>query len=141
MKRVFAAGTFDGLHPGHVKYLSFARKQGDELVVVVARDSTLKRLGKKHYFNETERLGLVSSLSIVDEARLGDEHDFLKSVERVRPDVIVLGHDQKVNVRELAKKLSCKGLSPRVMRCAPYSRRKYKTGRLKAEKPRFHKEV
>lgn len=138
-KRVFAAGTFDGLHPGHVAFLEFAKSKGGELWVVVARDSTLRRIGKNPYFNEMERLALISSLRFVDHAILGDANEPLRSVLLVQPDVIVLGHDQKVNVRELAKKLSCAGIKPAILRAGSVNRRKYKSGSLKRAKPEFHK--
>jgi len=40
--RVVATGTFDILHSGHVLYLCKARALGDELWVIVARESTIK---------------------------------------------------------------------------------------------------
>jgi len=141
MTRVFAAGTFDGLHPGHIAYLSYAKSQGDELWVVVARDKTLAKTGKKPYFNEKERRVLISALKIVDTAMLGDEKDVLAPVKRAKPDKIVLGHDQKVNVRELARKLGAAGLYPKITRCKPFKRGKYKSGKLKERKPNFHVEV
>ncbi|MDL5503512.1 MAG: adenylyltransferase/cytidyltransferase family protein, partial [Candidatus Methanoperedens sp.] len=46
MVRVLATGTFDILHPGHLLYLSKARALGDELYVIVARDSMIKHKPK-----------------------------------------------------------------------------------------------
>jgi FAD synthetase len=40
-KTVMTFGTFDRLHPGHEYYLSEARKYGDCLITVVARDKTV----------------------------------------------------------------------------------------------------
>ena len=52
MKKVMCAGTFDIIHPGHLYYLSEAKKYGDNLVVVVARDETSKDFkGKKPIHN------------------------------------------------------------------------------------------
>jgi len=39
-----ATGTFDLLHMGHIYYLREAKKLGDKLAVVVATDSTVRRL-------------------------------------------------------------------------------------------------
>ncbi|EQD52190.1 glycerol-3-phosphate cytidyltransferase, partial [mine drainage metagenome] len=47
--RVMATGVFDLLHPGHLYFLTEARKLGDELVVVVARDQTARRLKHEPY--------------------------------------------------------------------------------------------
>ena len=45
-KVVLASGVFDLLHLGHVKFLEEAKKAGgpnSELVVIVARDSTVEK--------------------------------------------------------------------------------------------------
>jgi FAD synthetase len=41
---VMTFGTFDLLHPGHLHYLSEAKKLGDYLITIVARDATVERL-------------------------------------------------------------------------------------------------
>ena len=56
-KVVVASGTFDLLHLGHVKFLEEAKKAGGkdaELIVIVARDSTVKaRKGKNPVMQRT----------------------------------------------------------------------------------------
>ena len=42
-KLVFSNGCFDILHRGHVKYLEFARAQGDALIVGLNNDSSVTR--------------------------------------------------------------------------------------------------
>ena len=44
MRRVMVFGSFDPLHDGHRSLFRQARKHGDELVVVVARDVNIARL-------------------------------------------------------------------------------------------------
>jgi len=110
-KFVLASGTFDLLHFGHVKYLEEAKKAGGkdaELIVIVARDSTVeKRKGKKPVMPEDQRRSLVESLKVVDEAILGFE-DFSidKVIEKIRPDVIAVGHDQDGIEREVLKAIA-----------------------------------
>ena len=67
MRRVVATGTFDILHPGHVLYLSEARKLGDELYVIVARDSTIKHK-RKPLIPEDQRRFMLRALTCVDHA-------------------------------------------------------------------------
>jgi FAD synthetase len=98
-KIVLASGTFDLLHLGHVKYLEEARKAGGrnaELIVIVARDSTVeKRRGTKPIVSENQRRALVDSLKVVDEAILGyEEFDIEKVIEKIKPNVIALGYDR-----------------------------------------------
>lgn len=99
-----AQGTFDVLHPGHIHYLEKSAELGDNLTVVIARDSRHSERGL--YFDEEERREIVASLDAVDKAVLGVEGDIYETVEKVNPDVITLGHDQdhsKEKVRELAE--------------------------------------
>ncbi|MEB3861327.1 MAG: cytidylyltransferase family protein [Desulfurococcales archaeon] len=99
---VFVGGTFDLIHPGHVDLLRFASRYG-RVVVVIARDSTVERIkGRRPLLSEEDRLRVVSSIRYVYQARLGHEGDPLKSVEDVRPDVIVLGPDQAFDEEWLA---------------------------------------
>jgi FAD synthetase len=99
-KVVLASGTFDLFHFGHIKYLEEARKLGGEnakLIVIVARDSTVeKRKGKRPVMSEDQRRAVVESLKVVDDAILGyEDFNIEKVIERIRPDVIAVGHDQE----------------------------------------------
>ena len=78
MVRVMASGVFDILHPGHVMFLREAKKLGDELVVVVARDSTVMKFKHKPIMPENVRRFLVESLKPVDRAVLGHEEECRK---------------------------------------------------------------
>lgn len=101
MKVVMAQGTFDVLHPGHLHYLRESRKLGDELVVVVARDSRHEDRGL--YFDEDERMEMLNALEVVDKAMLGVEGDIYTTVEKVDPDIITLGHDQSHSIDEVSE--------------------------------------
>lgn len=99
-KIVLASGVFDLLHLGHVRFLEEAKKAGGadaELVVIIARDSTVENMkGAKPVMSENQRRVLVESLKVVDEAVLGVEHFSIADViEKIKPDVIALGYDQK----------------------------------------------
>jgi FAD synthetase len=116
-----ATGVFDLLHLGHVYFLKEARKYGDELVVVVARDSTAKKLKHSPIINEQNRVTMVSNLKPVDRAVLGHEGDMYKTVAEIRPDVIVLGYDQAFDEQEIERKCKEMGLNVKVIRLAKFS--------------------
>jgi len=114
---VMTGGVFDILHVGHLATLEAAKGLGDVLVVVVARDETVKRLkGREPLNREEDRLKLVSALKPVDKAILGDPEDFLKVVELIGPDVIALGYDQKHDEKELRRGLAERGLRADIVR-------------------------
>lgn len=132
MKKVMCAGTFDVIHPGHLYYLSEARKYGDKLIVVVARDTTSESFkGKKPVHGEKERLEAVRTLDIVDEAVLGHPGNIFDVIEEIKPDVICLGYDQKVLKQELEDELKKRVIKADVIRIGPYMSHVYKSSKIK----------
>ncbi len=111
MVRVMATGVFDLLHPGHIHYLAEAKKLGDELVVVVARDSTAGRLKHRPIVSEAQRLEMVQSLKPVDRAILGNEGNIFEILDDVRPDVIALGFDQAHDEAKILDECRQRGLA------------------------------
>jgi len=104
MKKVLVAGVFDILHTGHLMFLQKAKKLGDELIVIVTCDAVAKRQKKNPVNSEKERAGLVAGLKPVDKVIIGlDTDDYFKMVKEIKPDVLVLGHDQKYDVDGLVK--------------------------------------
>jgi D-beta-D-heptose 7-phosphate kinase / D-beta-D-heptose 1-phosphate adenosyltransferase len=92
---VFTNGCFDVLHHGHAHLLSFARSQGDLLVVAINTDRSVRRLkgGDRPFVNETERSSMLSFYSFVDIVVLFDDDTPLRLIEALRPDVLVKGGD------------------------------------------------
>lgn len=131
MKKIMCAGTFDIIHPGHLYYLSEAKKYGGRLVVVVARDETSEKFkGKKPVHNERKRLEAVRTLEIVDEAILGNKDNIFDIIEKVKPDVICLGYDQKTQKQEVEDELKKRGIKADVIRISPYMPHMYKSSKL-----------
>ena len=132
MKTVMCAGTFDTVHPGHLFYLSEAKKYGDKLIVVVARDDTSESFkGKKPIHDEKERLEKVRTLEIVDEAVLGHHGNIFDVIEEIKPDVICLGYDQNVQKNQLEEELRKRGLKAEVIRIDSYMPNIYKSSKIK----------
>ncbi len=134
MVTVMVFGTFDFVHLGHLNFFEQAKRLGSKLIVVVSRDSNVKRIkGKQPFFSEMERLKLVSSLKPVDFAVLGNSEDFFTAVKRYRPNVIALGYDQKtMPVKYIEDKLWQFGLKTRVVRLKRFRAHKHKSSALKS---------
>jgi len=120
-KRVLAAGCFDLLHYGHLRYLEEAKRlggEGAELIVVVARDSTiLSRKGRPPVMKEDHRRALVEALKPGDKAILGGEDfDTLAVIKEVNPDIIALGYDQD----DLAELLAKQNLGVKIVKLGKY---------------------
>lgn len=118
-----ASGTFDIIHPGHGLYLEKAKELGGEnaeLVVVVAKDSTVKKRKRIPIINENQRLEMVKYLKPVNEAYLGHDGDMFKIVEEIKPDIIAIGADQDFDLDKLRKSLKDRNLNIEVKKVKSY---------------------
>jgi FAD synthetase len=120
MVKVMATGTFDLLHMGHIFYLREAKKLGDTLVVVVATDSTVRKLKHDPITPQEIRVNLIKELKMVDEAYLGHEDDMYRIVEEIKPDIIALGFDQVHNDSTIKNELKKRKLNVKVVRLSKY---------------------
>jgi FAD synthetase len=120
MVKVMATGTFDILHLGHIYFLKEAKKLGDLLVVVVATDSTVRKLKHEPVNPEQIRLDLIKELKIVDKAYLGYENDIYEILKEIKPDIITLGYDQLHDEKSIEKELKKRNIKAKVIRLKEY---------------------
>ncbi|MGA1792706.1 MAG: 3,4-dihydroxy-2-butanone-4-phosphate synthase [Thermoplasmatota archaeon] len=114
--RVMASGVFDLMHPGHLSFLEQAKALGDELVVVIARDTTVQNLKRHPIVNERARREMVAAIKWVDAAVLGYEADRFRIVNEIGPDIIALGYDQVKDEEDLRKELASRGMDIKLVR-------------------------
>ena len=118
-----ATGTFDIIHPGHGYYLEESKKVGGDdakLVVVIARDSTVRSRKRIPVVDEKQRLEVVKMLKPVDEACLGSEIDMFKVVEKIKPDIITIGSDQNYDISDLKKELLKRNIQVEIVKIRGY---------------------
>ena len=125
-------GTFDNLHPGHLDYFRQARKFGEELTVIVARDrNVLETKGHSARQNEKIRLREVRrTLEKIDgsgRAILGNLKNKWLVLKKYHPGIICLGYDQKVDLSQLKREIVKFRLFCRIKRLKPYQPEKYKS--------------
>jgi len=114
---VVAQGTFDILHPGHVHYLREARSMGEQLHVIIARRANVTHK-EPPVLPDEQRRTMVAALDPVDRAILGHPEDIFVPIERLRPDVIALGHDQHHRVDRIEAELADRGIDCEVRRAS-----------------------
>ena len=118
MVKVMASGVFDIIHTGHISYLEQAKSMGDELVVVVASDNTVRKRKHEPVTPAAMRVKIVSSLKPVDVAVIGNDGDMFAILEELRPNIIVLGHDQDFDEDALVRELDKRGLKIEIRRAS-----------------------
>ncbi len=92
---VATGGCFDVLHAGHVRLLETARRLGDELVVCLNGDPSVRRLKGPHRpINRVEdRAAVLRGLGCVDDVVVFHEDTPCEALRRIRPALFVKGGD------------------------------------------------
>lgn len=133
--RVVATGTFDLLHPGHLWYLQESAALGDELFVIVARDSNVRHKPRP-IIPEDQRLLMVQALKGVTRAVLGDREDMFRPIREIRPDIITLGFNQHFREENLREALKREGIETSLVRIGEYSGSPFTSSRRMVEEIR-----
>jgi FAD synthetase len=132
MKRVMVGGTFDIFHPGHEYFLREAKKKGDELIVVIARDQNVIRIKeKKARNNENERLKKVFESKIADKVILGNKGNIFDIVEEIKPEVICIGYDQQISKDKLKEEIKKRKMNIQIVRINSFKPEIYKSSLLR----------
>ena len=128
-KTIMCFGVFDYLHKGHLSYLKQAKRFGNYLIVVAARDKNVEKIkGKQPKQNEKMRLDKIKRVSFVDKAVLGQLRDYYNIIKKHNPDIICLGYDQKADITKIKNVFKGK-----IIRCKPYREDIYKSSKLNIE--------
>jgi rfaE bifunctional protein nucleotidyltransferase chain/domain len=92
---VFTNGVFDLLHPGHVRYLQAARREGDALIVGINSDRSVRanKGPSRPIMPEHERAEVLEALACVDAVVVFDDETPAAIISHLQPDVLVKGAD------------------------------------------------
>ena len=111
VKSIFVNGTFDILHPGHIRLLNYAKSLGTRLFVAIDSDVRVKLLkGLDRPVNTaSERKEMLLALKSVDEVEIfSSDEELTMWIKQIRPDIMIVGsdyRDKKVIGSEYAKQL------------------------------------
>lgn len=122
-KTVAIFGVFDGIHEGHLSLINDAKKQGNHLVVIVARDNIVQELkGKLPKYSEAERIKSLLEINDVDLVLLGDPKiETYNIIKEVKPQIVYIGYDQQALFNSINKALKDGSLSGfEIVRGNPY---------------------
>ena len=104
-KIVFTNGCFDIIHAGHVRYLATAKNFGDELIVGLNTDESVRRLKGAHrpINSQDDRAEVLLALKAVDHVIFFGEQTAENLIAEVKPDVYVKGGDYSLETLPEAK--------------------------------------
>jgi D-beta-D-heptose 7-phosphate kinase/D-beta-D-heptose 1-phosphate adenosyltransferase len=90
---VLTNGCFDLLHVGHASYLEQAKRLGDQLIVAINSDGSVRRLKgqTRPVIRQADRAAMLAALAVVDYVLVFDEDTPHELLRQIRPDVLVKG--------------------------------------------------
>lgn len=86
-------GCFDLVHPGHIRYLEFARQQGDLLVVSLTGDTDIDKGPTRPYIPQELRAENLAALMFVDLVYIDPSPTAESILRDLKPDVYVKGQE------------------------------------------------
>ena len=100
---VLTYGHFSTIHPGHIRYLKHASKQGDRLVVALVGDGQANQR-TRYQFSQQERAEGLMLLPMVDAVLLLADDELPEAVSQLQPGVLVLGKEFEHSPEPLIRK-------------------------------------
>ena len=99
-KVVAVSGGFDPIHIGHVRYMTEAKKLGDELVVIVNNDNWFEVKGKPVFMTAKDRKEIIEAIGAVDRVVISRHKKGTKDISvcselrMIKPDIFANGGDR-----------------------------------------------
>ena len=90
---VHCHGCFDIVHPGHLRYLQFARAQGDVLIVSLTGDAGIQKGPDRPYIPQELRAENLAALEFVDWVTIDDNATAVELLALVQPNIYIKGHE------------------------------------------------
>ena len=92
-KVIMCHGTFDIVHPGHVRHLIYAKSKGEILVASVTADAHISKGNVRPYVPEDLRAVNLAAFEMVDYVIIDREPTPLKNLHRIQPDFFAKGYE------------------------------------------------
>jgi rfaE bifunctional protein nucleotidyltransferase chain/domain len=86
-------GCFDIVHPGHIRYLQFARSQGDVLIVSITGDALIDKGDQRPYIPQELRAENLAALELVDYVVIDPNETAVELLGFLRPEIYVKGQE------------------------------------------------
>jgi len=90
---IMCHGTFDVVHPGHVRHLIYAKTKADVLIASLTADVHIKKGNMRPYVPEELRAINLAALEMVDYVIIDREATPLKNLALIQPDYFAKGYE------------------------------------------------
>ena len=92
-KVIMCHGTFDIVHPGHLRHLLFAKSKADILIVSVTADKHIKKANFRPFVPEDLRAMNLAALGFVDFVIIDKNETPIENIKIIEPDFFAKGYE------------------------------------------------
>lgn len=92
-RAIMCHGTFDIVHPGHIRHMVYAKSKADILIVSLTCDQHITKANFRPYIPESLRAFNLAALEMVDYVVIDPNPTPLKNLEIIRPDFFAKGYE------------------------------------------------
>jgi rfaE bifunctional protein kinase chain/domain len=92
-KVIMCHGTFDVVHPGHIRHLLYAKTKADILVASLTTDKHIMKANLRPYVPEELRAINLAALEMVDYVVIDGDATPLKNLALIQPDFFAKGYE------------------------------------------------
>lgn len=92
-KAIMCHGTFDVVHPGHVRHLLYAKTKADIVIASLTADEHIKKGSMRPYVPEDLRAVNLAALEMVDYVVVDRDATPLSNLALIQPDYFAKGYE------------------------------------------------
>lgn len=92
-KVVMCHGTFDIVHPGHVRHLMYAKERGGILVASLTCDAHINKANFRPIVPEALRAMNLAAIEVVDYVIIDSNPTPIENIKKLKPDLFAKGFD------------------------------------------------
>lgn len=97
-KVIMCHGTFDVVHPGHIRHMIYAKSKADILIASLTADEHIAKADIRPYVPEELRALNLAALEMVDYVIIDREKTPLKNLQIIQPDFFAKGYEYTAGI-------------------------------------------
>src|SRR5437762_12952337 len=90
---IMCHGTFDLVHPGHIRHLMYAKDHADVLVASLTSDSHINKANFRPFVPQDLRAMNLAALECVDYVIIDDNETPIENLKFIQPDFFAKGYE------------------------------------------------
>ena len=92
-KVIMCHGTFDVVHPGHVRHLLYAKSKGDILIASLTADAHILKANFRPFVPQELRAFNLAALEAVDYVMIDPKPTPIDNIRLIEPDIFAKGYE------------------------------------------------